>query len=107
LLREHAAERGTNRNLIKTIEKQKAARVERLKSLLAEDKKHDGLVFDELEVDHVFIDEAHDFKNLETPTKMDRVVSFRRECKLGPRPCRDERLDSEHRRNVGGAWQLR
>jgi hypothetical protein len=59
LLREHAAGRGTIRNLIKTIEKQKAARVERLKSLLAEDKKDDGLVFDELGVDHVFIDEAH------------------------------------------------
>ncbi len=47
LLREHAADRATNRNLIKTIEKQKAARVERLKDLLAEDKKDDGLVFDQ------------------------------------------------------------
>lgn len=47
LLREHAANRGANRNLIKTIEKQKAARVERLKDLLAENKKDDGLVFDQ------------------------------------------------------------
>jgi N12 class adenine-specific DNA methylase len=61
LLREHAADRGANRNLIKTIEKQKAARVERLKDLLAENKKDDGLVFDELGVDHIFIDEAHYF----------------------------------------------
>ncbi len=76
LLREHAANRGANRNLIKTIEKQKAARVERLKDLLAEDKKDDGLVFDELGVDHVFIDEAHYFKNLETPTKMERVAGI-------------------------------
>ena len=76
LLREHAANRGANRNLIKTIEKQKAARVERLKDLLAKDKKDDGLVFDELGVDHVFIDEAHYFKNLETPTKMDRVAGI-------------------------------
>jgi N12 class adenine-specific DNA methylase len=76
LLREHAADRGANRNLIKTIEKQKAARVERLKDLLAEDKKDDGLVFDELGVDHVFIDEAHYFKNLETPTKMERVAGI-------------------------------
>lgn len=73
LLREHASDKGANRNLIKTIEKQKAARAERLKNLLAEDKKDDGLVFDELGVDHVFIDEAHYFKNLETPTKMERV----------------------------------
>ncbi len=76
LLREHAADRGANRNLIKTIEKQKAARVERLKDLLAENKKDDGLVFDELGVDHVFIDEAHFFKNLETPTKMERVAGI-------------------------------
>jgi N12 class adenine-specific DNA methylase len=76
LLREHAADRGANRNLIKTIEKQKAARCERLKDLLAEGKKDDGLVFDELGVDHIFIDEAHYFKNLETPTKMERVAGI-------------------------------
>ena len=76
LLREHAGAKGANRNLIKSIEKQKAARCERLKDLLAEDKKDDGLVFDELGVDQVFIDEAHYFKNLETPTKMERVAGI-------------------------------
>ncbi len=76
LLTEHAGSRGKHRNLIKTIEKQKAARAERLKDLLAEDKKDDGLVFDELGVDHVFIDEAHYFKNLECPTKMERVAGI-------------------------------
>lgn len=76
LLIEHAGRKNSNRNLIKTIEKQKAARAEKLKNLLAEDKKDDGLVFDELGVDHVFIDEAHYFKNLETPTKMDRVAGI-------------------------------
>jgi len=76
LLVEHAADRGASRNLIKTIEKQKAAREEKLKNLLAEEKKDDGLVFDELGVDHVFIDEAHYFKNLETPTKMERVAGI-------------------------------
>ena len=76
LLREHAGAKGANRNLIKTIEKQKAARCERLKDLLAKDKKDDGLVFDELGVDHIFIDEAHYFKNLETPTKMERVAGI-------------------------------
>ncbi len=76
LLREHAGAKGVNRNLIKTIEKQKAARCERLKDLLVKDKKDDGLVFDELGVDHAFIDEAHYFKNLETPTKMERVAGI-------------------------------
>jgi len=76
LLREHAGAKGAGRNLMKTIEKQKAARAERLKDLLAENKKDDGLVFDELGVDHIFIDEAHYFKNLETPTKMERVAGI-------------------------------
>ena len=65
-----------HRNIIKTIEKQKAAREAKLKDLLAEDKKDDGLVFDELGVDHIFIDESHYFKNLETPTKMERVAGI-------------------------------
>ena len=75
LLRDHAGG-STPRNIIKTIEKQKARREERLKDLAARDKKDDGLVFDELGVDHVFIDEAHFFKNLETPTKMERVAGI-------------------------------
>jgi N12 class adenine-specific DNA methylase len=63
LLRDGAGRNATraHRNLIKVIEKQKAAREERLKDLLAEDKKDDGLVFDELGADHLFIDEAHTY----------------------------------------------
>ena len=78
LLRESAAAKSdrAHRNIIKTIEKQKAARAQKLTDLLAEDKKDDGLVFDQLAVDHLFIDEAHYFKNLETPTKMDRVAGI-------------------------------
>ncbi|WP_238602679.1 DEAD/DEAH box helicase family protein [Fimbriiglobus ruber] len=76
MLCERAAEKGQNRNIIKTIEKQKAAREAKLKDLLAEDKKDTGLVFDELGVDHVFIDEFQQFKNLETPSKMDRVAGI-------------------------------
>jgi N12 class adenine-specific DNA methylase len=40
----------SHRNLIKTLEKQKAAREARLKDLMAEAKKDDGLVFDKCEV---------------------------------------------------------
>jgi hypothetical protein len=65
-----------HRNILKTLEKQKARREERLKDLLAAEKKDDGLVFDELGVDHVFIDESHYCKNLETPTKMERVAGI-------------------------------
>src|SRR5207342_1098625 len=35
------------RNILKTLEKQKTSREEKLKNLLAEGKKDDGLVFDE------------------------------------------------------------
>jgi hypothetical protein len=78
LLCDHAAADTSraHRNIIKSIEKQKAKREERLKDLLAAEKKDDGLVFDELGVDHVFIDESHAFKNLETPTKMERVAGI-------------------------------
>jgi N12 class adenine-specific DNA methylase/SAM-dependent methyltransferase len=76
LLIERARDSKSSRNIIKNIEKQKARREARLKDLLAEDKKDDGLVFDELGVDHIFIDEAHYFKNLETPTKMERVAGI-------------------------------
>ncbi|HTU22725.1 MAG TPA: DEAD/DEAH box helicase family protein, partial [Gemmataceae bacterium] len=76
LIIEHAAEKGGNRNIIKNLEKQKAAFEEKLKNLMAEDKKDDGLTFDELGVDHVFIDELQYFKNLATPTKMERVAGI-------------------------------
>src|SRR5262249_40870993 len=62
--------------IIKSIEKQKAKREARLKDLLAQEKKDDGLVFDELGVDHVCIDEAQAYKNLEAPTKMERVAGI-------------------------------
>ena len=64
------------RNLIKTIEKQKARREEKLKQLLAADKKDDGVRFDDLGIDHIFVDEAQFYKNLECPTKMSRVAGI-------------------------------
>jgi N12 class adenine-specific DNA methylase len=76
LIIENAAGKGDNRNIIKNLEKQKAAFEEKLKNLMAEDKKDDGLTFDELGVDHVFIDELQAYKNLSTPTKMDRVAGI-------------------------------
>ena len=66
----------THRNLIKQIEKQKAAREEKLKNLLAQGKKDDGLIFEDLGVDHLFVDESHYAKRLETATKMERVAGI-------------------------------
>ncbi len=66
----------SSRNIIKTLEKQKARREEKLKDLLAEGKKDDGLVFDELGIDQLFIDEFQYFKNMELATKMERVAGI-------------------------------
>jgi N12 class adenine-specific DNA methylase len=76
---EHAAresgDRG-RRNIIKTLEKQKENFEEKLKDLLAQDKKDDGLTFDEIGIDHIFFDESQAGKNLSTPIKMDRVAGI-------------------------------
>ncbi|MDY3551378.1 hypothetical protein R5W24_000454 [Gemmata sp. JC717] len=64
------------RNIIKTLEKQKANREQKLKDLLAEKKKDDGLVFDDLGVDQIFYDECQAVKNAEVPTKMERVAGI-------------------------------
>jgi N12 class adenine-specific DNA methylase len=65
-----------HRNIMKTLEKQKAARVAKLTELLAHDKKDDSLTFDELGVDYIFYDESGAVKNLEVATKMDRVAGI-------------------------------
>jgi N12 class adenine-specific DNA methylase len=65
------------RNVIKTLEKAKANREQKLTELMAEDKKDDGLTFDQLGIDYLMVDEQHmSFKNLETPTKMERVAGI-------------------------------
>ena len=71
----------------KRLEKQKARREARLKDLLAEEKKDDGLVFDGLGVDHVCIDESQYFKNFKTPTKMERVAASRPGAVNAPSTC--------------------
>lgn len=67
-------DRSLKGNITKKIEKLKAQREAKLEEMANSDSKDGGLYFDELGVDHLFVDEAHLFKNLETPTKMDRVA---------------------------------
>ena len=69
-------DRSLSRNITKRVEKLKASRKEKLKEMARSDAKDGGLYFDELGVDQIFVDEAHMFKNLETPTKMDRVAGI-------------------------------
>lgn len=67
------AEGKSSRN-VKQIEKQKAALEEKLKDLFAQKKKDDSLYFDELGIDGLFLDEAHEFKNLQFSTSMSRIA---------------------------------
>lgn len=63
-----------SKRLIKRIEKQKEQKEDLLRELVNQDRKDSGLTFEDLGVDHLFVDEAHLFKNLETPTKMGQVA---------------------------------
>ncbi|WP_420588251.1 PLxRFG domain-containing protein [Bacterioplanoides sp.] len=49
---------------------------EKLKKLLENTDKDTGLTFQELGIDAVFLDEAHEFKNLEFQTSMNRVKNI-------------------------------
>lgn len=70
-----ASEGKSSRN-VKQIEKQKAALEEKLKRLFDTGSKDDNLYFGELGVDAVFVDEAHEFKNLGFSTGMQRVAGL-------------------------------
>ncbi|WP_421849875.1 PLxRFG domain-containing protein [Oricola sp.] len=48
----------------------------KLKHLLDAGAKDDGLTFNEIGIDALFVDEAHEFKNLAFPTSMTRVAGL-------------------------------
>lgn len=58
---------------VKQIEKSKERLEEKLEKLIDEASKDDSLTFAELGVDAIFLDEAHEFKNLAYTTTMQRV----------------------------------
>jgi N12 class adenine-specific DNA methylase len=64
------------KHLRKRLEKQKARYEEKLEGLLAAEKKDDSLVFDDLGIDYLLIDELQQFKNLETPSKLQHVAGI-------------------------------
>jgi len=63
---------GGNLSVKKMEQMQKSLSV-KLKKLLDDDKKDDGVNFEELGVDYLFVDEAHEFKNLALLSKMTNV----------------------------------
>lgn len=79
---------------------------QKLKEALAElelalDDTYDTVYFDELGITRLFVDEAHNFKNLPIETKIDKVLGI---SKSGSEKCQDM-LDKVHlvqRQNDGG-----
>ncbi|HRY50003.1 MAG TPA: DEAD/DEAH box helicase family protein [Candidatus Paceibacterota bacterium] len=65
-----------NSRIIKSLERAKKRLETKLKGLAATEKKDDGLTFEELGVDRLFVDEAHYFKNLFYVSKMTRIAGL-------------------------------
>jgi len=62
--------------IVKQLERAKKKLETKLKELCADDRKDDGLTFEELGVDRLFVDEAHYFKNLFYVSKMTRIAGL-------------------------------
>ena len=71
-LRESGGEKFT----VKELERTKRGLESRLEKLRADDKKDDVVTFEELGVDRMFVDEAHNCKNLFLYTKMRNVAGL-------------------------------
>ncbi|MGN1372682.1 MAG: DUF3849 domain-containing protein [Candidatus Coproplasma sp.] len=64
------------RGAVKNLERIKKSREAQLKKLMDDAKKDDVLIFENLGVDYLFIDEAHNYKNLFLFTKMNNVAGI-------------------------------
>ncbi|NTE96673.1 PLxRFG domain-containing protein [Agrobacterium tumefaciens] len=73
LMRQIDGEKSRN---IKDVQKRRDALREKLKKLIDSENKDDSLYWGELGVDALFLDEAHEFKNLAFSTSMSRVAGL-------------------------------
>lgn len=69
-------EQGMPRGAVKNLEKIKKSREAQLKKLTDESKKDNVLIFENLGVDYLFVDEAHYYKNKFLFTKMNNVAGI-------------------------------
>ena len=69
-------ENGGEKFTVKELERTKRGLESRLEKLRADDKKDDVVTFEELGVDRMFVDEAHNYKNLFLYTKMRNVAGL-------------------------------
>src|SRR5579871_4299249 len=75
-LREVQAERGENRSIVKQLEKAKKRLEAKIKDRAKRESKDDGVTFEQLGIDRIFVDEADLYKNLGFTTKMQRIAGL-------------------------------
>jgi N12 class adenine-specific DNA methylase len=75
-LREAQAEKGENRSIVKALEKAKKRLEAKIKDRTRRERKDDGVTFEQLGIDRIFVDEADLYKNLGFTTKMQRIAGL-------------------------------
>src|SRR5579875_2007417 len=73
---EAKAEKGDNRSIIKDLEKAKKRLEAKIKDRTSREKKDDGVTWEQLGIDRIYVDEADLFKNLGYTTKMNRIAGL-------------------------------
>ena len=76
-IREANAEKGeANRSIVKQLEKAKKRLEAKIKDRAGRERKDDGVTFEQLGIDRIFVDEADLYKNLGFTTKMQRIAGL-------------------------------
>lgn len=73
VMRAEKEEGGKSSPTVKALEKSKKRLQGKLDALLNEERKDTGTSFEESGIDHLFVDEAHKFKNLAFITRLQRI----------------------------------
>ena len=88
---------GGERFTVKQLERTRKSLEARLEKLQAEGRKDDVVTFEQLGVDRLFVDEAHNYKNLFLYTKMRNVAGLstsdaQKSSDMFAKRCKDEKL---------------
>ena len=96
-------ERNGERWTVKQMESQKKKLEEQLKSLSDESRKDDLITFEELGVDSIMVDEAHNFKNLAIFSKMNNVSGI---SSNGAKKSTDMQLKCQYLSEINDGWGI-
>src|SRR5207248_11497902 len=73
----HAEKGEGTRSIVKQLEKAKKRLETKIKDRAKREQKDDGVTFEQLGIDRIFVDEADAYKNLGFTTKMQRIAGLR------------------------------